>query len=122
VAQTTKLVVIVTAGLDDERSSVAFSVANGGITAGLEVTVFLTSNGVDWARKGAADKAHPNPLDPSMKEMIESLTTRGGKILVCPPCAGVRGYGEEDLLDGVTVVGSSAIHELIKEGAATVSF
>ncbi len=121
-AQTTKLVVIVTAGLDDERASVAFSVANGGITAGLEVTVFLTSNGVDLARKGAADKAHPNPLDPPMKEMIESLTTRGGNILVCPPCAGVRGYGEGDLLDGVTVVGSSAIHELIKEGAATVSF
>jgi predicted peroxiredoxin len=121
-AETKKLVVMITSGMDDERSSVAFSVANGGITAGLEVTAFLTSNGVDWARKGAADMAHPNPLDPPMKEMIQSFVDRGGKILVCPPCAKVRGYSQEDFLDGVVIVGSSAMHELIKEGAATLSF
>jgi predicted peroxiredoxin len=55
-AETTKVVVVITSGLDDERSSVAWSVANGGVKAGQEVTVFLTSNGVDWVREGAADK------------------------------------------------------------------
>jgi predicted peroxiredoxin len=54
--------------------------------------------------------------------MIENLTSRGGKILACPPCANVRGYTEDDLLPGVIVTGSGAIHELIKEGAATLSF
>jgi predicted peroxiredoxin len=122
VAETDKVVIVITTGLDDERSSVAWSVANGGLTSGLEVTVFLTSNGVDWARNGAADGAHLNPFDPSMKEMIDGLRERGGDILVCPPCAKVRGYEENDLLDGVTVVGSTAVHELIKEGAATLSF
>lgn len=121
-AETTKLVIVITNGLDDERASVAWSVANGGITAGLDVTVFLTSSGVDWVRKGAADAAHLNPFDPPMKEMIEKVRTSGAGILVCPPCAKVRGYGQEDLLDGVTIVGSSAVHELIKEGAATLSF
>ncbi len=121
-AETTKLVIVITTGLDDERSSVAWSVANGGINSGLEVTVFLTSNGVDWARVGAADNAHLNPLDPPMLEMITSFRERGGTILACPPCAGVRGYGQEDLLEGVTLVGSPAIHELIKQGAATLSF
>jgi len=57
-----------------------------------------------------------------LKEMLQRFVDRGGKILVCPPCAKVRGYSEEDLLDGVTVVGSSAMPELIKEGAATLSF
>ena len=121
-AETTKLVIVITRGLDDERSSVAWSVANGGIRSGLEVTVFLTSSGVDWARIGAADGAHLNPLDPPMLEMITSFREGGGTILVCPPCAGVRGYGQDDLLDGVTLVGWPAIHELIKQGAATLSF
>jgi predicted peroxiredoxin len=119
---TQKLVILITAGLDDERASVAWSIANGGITAGLEVTVFLTSNAVDWVRRGAADGAHPNPFDPPMKDMIEVIREKGKGILVCPPCAKVRGYAQEDLLDGVTLVGSSAIHALIKEGAATLTF
>jgi predicted peroxiredoxin len=117
-----KLVVLITRGFDDERSSVAWSVANGGIASGLEVTVFLTSSAVDWVRKGAADHAHLNPFDPTMKEMIDKLMTSGGKVLVCPPCAKVRGLAAEDLLDGVVVTGSGAMHELIKQGAATLSF
>lgn len=117
-----KLVIVVTQGLDDERSSVAWSVANGGLNSGLDVTMFLVSSGVDWVRKGAADEARLNPLDPPMKEMIQNVLTNGRAILVCPPCAKVRGYAEDDLLDGVIITGSGAMHELIKQGAVTLSF
>lgn len=117
-----KLVVVITCGLEDERMSVAWSVANGGISSGLEVTAFLASSAIDCVRKGAADKVHLNPLDPPIGEMINKFTSRGGKILVCPPCTEVRGYSQESLLDGVVIVGSTAIHEQIKEGAATLSF
>ncbi|MCG8124341.1 MAG: hypothetical protein N0E55_10325, partial [Candidatus Thiodiazotropha taylori] len=44
-----QLVVIVTRGCDDERASVAWSVANGGIASGYQVTMFLVSAGADWA-------------------------------------------------------------------------
>jgi predicted peroxiredoxin len=37
-----KLVIVVTNGFDNERSSVAWSVANGGIASGFEVTMFLS--------------------------------------------------------------------------------
>jgi predicted peroxiredoxin len=117
-----KMVIVVTNGFSDERSSVAWSVANGGIGCGFAVTMFLVSSGVDWVRKCAAEKARPNPLDPPMKDMIQTVLDSGGQILVCPPCAGVRGYEKEDLIDGVTLAGSAAMHALIKEGAATLSF
>ncbi|MDH4097868.1 MAG: DsrE family protein [Nitrospira sp.] len=117
-----KLVIVITRGLDDERASVAWSIANGGINSGLDVTVFLTSSGVDWVRKGAADSVHLNPMDPPMKDMIQKVSASGSKILVCPPCAKVRGYSQEDLLEGVIITGSGAMHELIKQGAATLSF
>jgi len=113
---------VVTRGVDDERSSVAWSVANGGIASGLEVTMFLVSSGVDWVRKGAAERARPNPLDPPIKDMIRTVMDSGGEILVCPPCAGVRGYDKEDLIDGVTLAGSVSMHAKIIEGAATLSF
>jgi predicted peroxiredoxin len=117
-----KLVIVVTCGLEDEKMSVAWSVANGGIKSGLDVTVFLTSAAVDCVRRGAADLVRLNPLDPPLGEMIEFHQAQGGSILVCPPCAEVRGYAAEDLLDGVVITGSLAMHELIKQGAATLSF
>ena len=117
-----QLVVVTTCDLDDENHSVAWSIANGGISTGLDVTVFLMAAAVVCVRKGAADKVHLNPLDPTIGEMIENLTSRGGKNLVCPPCAKVRGYAEGDLLDGLVITGSGAIHKLILEGAATLSF
>jgi len=43
-------------------------------------------------------------------------------VLVCPACAKVRGYGEKDVLAGVSIKGSGAMHELIGQGAATLSF
>jgi predicted peroxiredoxin len=122
VADKKRLVIVVTCGLDDERLSVAWSVANGAINTDLEVTMFLASSAVDCVRKGAADAVHLNPMDPTLGEMIESVRSRGGSILVCPPCAKVRGYTEDDFLDGVIVTGSGAMHELIKSGAATLSF
>jgi predicted peroxiredoxin len=121
-ADTKKLVVLITRGMDDERSSVAWSIANGAINSGLEVTIFLTSSAVDWVRKGAADQVILNPLDPPMIDMIQKVRDAGCPILVCPPCAKVRGYSEEDLLDGVIITGSPAMHEVIKQGAATLCF
>ena len=117
-----KIVVLITRGIDDERSSVAWSIANGGLNNGLEVTIFLTSSAVDWVRRGAADIVHLNPFDPPVKEMMQNLIDGGSSILVCPPCAAVRGYEEKDLIDGITIVGSTPMHELIKQGAEVLSF
>ena len=72
-AEKKKLVVVVTNGFNDERSSVAWSVANGAIGSDMQVTMFLVSSGVDWVRRGAAEKARPNPLDPPMKDMIQTV-------------------------------------------------
>jgi predicted peroxiredoxin len=121
-AATNKIVILITRGLDDERSSVAWSVANGALASDMEVTIFLASAGVDWARKGAADTAHLNPLDPPLKEMIQNVVKAGSTIMVCPPCAKVRGYTEDDIIEGAVLAGSVSMHEVIKQGAATLSF
>ena len=64
-----KMVVVVTQGFQDERASVAWSVANGGVGMGFEVTMFLVSSGVDWVRKGADD-------------LIESVTLAGSPAML----------------------------------------
>jgi len=116
-----ELVVLMTKGADHELSSVAFTVANGGITAGLKVYAFLTSGSVDLVRKRAADLPHVPPLDP-LKALIDDFLRRGGTIWACPPCVKARGYAQEDLIDGVKIQGASAMHERLTAGAASLSF
>jgi predicted peroxiredoxin len=116
-----KLVIVISRGFDDERSSVAWSIANTGIASDFDLTVFLVASGVDWVRKGGASVAQLNPLDPPIDEMIGNVMS-SGKILVCPPCAKVRGYDANDLIEGVTIAGAPAMLEIVKQGASTLSF
>lgn len=116
-----RVVVLISYGLDDERASVAWSIANGGIKSGLDVSIFLVSSGVDWVRKGAADNVHLNPKDPTMKEMIDAVVSNNCRIMVCPPCAEVRGYSVDNLIDEVELIGSGALHQLIMDGAEVIS-
>jgi predicted peroxiredoxin len=115
------LVVVVTHGTDHELSSVAFTIANGGMTAGLKVSVFLTSAGVDLVRKRAIDTTQVSPLEP-LSALVKDFLARGGTLWACTPCVKARGYTQEDLIEGAIITGASPMHELIKAGAATLSF
>jgi predicted peroxiredoxin len=115
------LVVVVTHGTDHELSSVAFTIANGGMTAGLKVSVFLTSAGVDLVRRRAIDTTQVPPLEP-LSALVKDFLARGGTLWACTPCVKARGYTQEDLIEGTIITGASPMHELIKGGAATLSF
>lgn len=118
---TDKLVVLVTRGIESELSSVAFTIANGGLTAGLKVSVFLTSTGIDLVRNGGQAMTQVPPLEP-LRDLIRDFQARGGVIWACTPCVKSRGYEQSDLIDGVIITGASVMHAEIKAGAATLSF
>jgi predicted peroxiredoxin len=121
-AETTQeLVVLMSHGADHEMSSVAFTIANGGMTAGLKVSIFLTSAAVDLVRKRSVDMTHVQPLEP-LASLIQDFLNRGGQLWACTPCVKARGYEQDDLIPGVEIAGSSVMHERIKAGAATLSF
>ncbi|CAM5787888.1 MAG: DsrE family protein [Burkholderiales bacterium] len=116
-----ELVVVITHGLDHEMSSVGFTIANGGISSGLKVAVFLSSAGVDIVRKKAADTTHVKPLDP-LAQLVRDFVSRGGTLYACTPCVKSRGYEQSDFIEGVTIAGSSVMHERFLRGAASLSF
>jgi predicted peroxiredoxin len=116
-----ELFCLIAHGIDHEMSSVGFTIANGGLTAGLKVSIFLTSSGVDLVRKRAADTTKVTPLEP-LANLIKDFMARGGAVYACTPCVKSRGYEQGDLLEGVVISGASVMHERIKTGAATISF
>jgi predicted peroxiredoxin len=115
------LVIMMTRGTDHELSSVGFTIACGGLTAGLDVCVFLTSASVDLVRKRAIDATVVPPLSP-LRELVQDFMKRGGAVFACTPCIKARGYEQNDLIEGAVIAGASVVHERIKQGAATLSF
>lgn len=115
------LVVVITHGIEHELSSAGLTIALGGMTAGLRVSIFLTSAGVDIVRRGASAMTQVKPLEP-LADMLQDFLGRGGSLWACTPCVKSRGYTQENLLEGVVITGASAMHELIKGGAATHTF
>jgi predicted peroxiredoxin len=83
--------------------------------------VFLTGPGVDLVRRGAIDHTTVSPLDP-LRDLVNDFLKRGGTLWACTPCVKSRGYTQDHLIEGTIISGASPMHELIKNGAATLSF
>jgi len=119
--KSTKLIIVLTKGINGELSSVGLTLANGAMTAEMTVGVFLTSVAIDLVRKSAIDHTHVHPMEP-LKDLLHDFMKRGGKVWACPPCTKARGYDQSSLIDGVEIMGASVIFERIKSGAATLTF
>ncbi|MEJ7755958.1 MAG: DsrE family protein [Nocardioidaceae bacterium] len=116
------LVINLTHSTDDvDRCSVAIVVAGASVASAQETTVFLSSEGVALAKRGVADELHEDGFAP-MSELVGSYVGGGGKFLVCSPCAKKRGIGEDDLIDGATIVGGATLVALLADGATSLSF
>ncbi len=109
-----ELVIVVTKGTAHELSSIAFAMANEGITAGLRVTVLLVSASVDLVRRRAATQ----PLE----ELIADFLRRGGTLWARSACVKARGYALRDFIDGVKIAPSGALAERVLADAAVLSF
>ena len=76
-----ELVVLVTRGTDHELSSVAFTVACGGITSGMKVYAFLVSSGVDLVRRKASRSGQRLDLTAKEFTLLTLLLRRQGQVL-----------------------------------------
>ena len=116
-----EIIIVMTKGIYDEVSSVALTLANGAITAGMQVGLFLTSSAIDLVRKNGIDHTVVHPMEP-LKKLLDDVLARGGKVWACPPCTYARGYDQDSLIDGVVIHGASVMFERVKQGAATLTF
>ncbi len=116
-----RLVVSLTNNASDERSSVAFTIANAALSNGFEVGVFLTADGVELSRDGGCEYTHVQPFKP-LAELIESFTANGGHVWACTPCFKHRGLHEEEVIGGAIVTGAGPMLEWVGSGAQVISY
>lgn len=116
-----KLVVVVTANGTGDRSTIAFTVANACLSAGMDVAVFLTSDGVDLAREGACDLTSVRPFRP-LAELIDEFSEHGGTLIACGSCFQFRGMDASHTVARLQVAGVATLAAWLADGAQTITF
>ena len=116
------LVVKVTAGADDpERCNQGFTVAATALASGADVSLWLTGEAAWFGVAGRADRfalPHAQPL-----AVLLAAVVAGGRVTVCSQCAARRDIGEDDLLEGVRLAGSSSyVEEVLAEGVQALVY
>jgi predicted peroxiredoxin len=115
-----KLVVCITHGSNNDKSSVGWTIANAARSAGHEVAVFLTSDGVYCAKEGYGDAVTVRPFKP-LEELVRTFLDAKGTVWACSPCVQHRGLRSEDFLPGTIVTGAGPLVEWLAAGAQCVS-
>lgn len=119
---TRPLVVKITCGSEAlESLNQAFTVAVIAVTAGAEVSVWLTGDATWMAVAGRAEELslpHGAPL----AELRDALLA-GATITVCGQCAARRDLSPEDLLEGATIRGAAAyVEEILRPDAQAIVY
>jgi predicted peroxiredoxin len=117
-----RLVVKATAGLDaPERCSQAFTVAATAISAGSDVSLWLTGESAWFALPGrAAEFALPHAAP--LPDLLATVLT-GGQVTLCTQCAARRDIGPDDVLPGIRIAGAATfVEEVLADGAQALVY
>ena len=102
------LVVKVTCGSDDpERANQGLTVAATALSAGAEVSLWLTGEAA-WLGAGRGSFALPHAAPAA--DLVAALVA-GGRVTVCTQCAARREIKEDDVLPGVVIAGAASYVE-----------
>lgn len=116
------LVVKATAGADaPERCAQAFTVAATAVSAGAEVSLWLTGESTWYALPGRA-AGFQLPQSAPLPDLLDAVRT-GGRVTVCTQCAARREITEPDLLPGITIAGAAAfVEEVLADGVQALVY
>lgn len=106
---------------DPERATLPFVAANIAATAGQEAVVLCTIEAVRLGTKGGTDGVEAAGL-PKLCDLLNQLVANKGKVWLCGACTKPRGITEEQLAEGVAIIGAAKVVEEIVAGAKTVAF
>ena len=102
------LFTITTFDADADRVATPLVLANSALAGGADVLLWLTVDGANLGRTGAAQALKPKSFPP-VADLLQAFTQNGGRIGVCPPCGKTHGVTDENLLADAEWMGAAAV-------------
>ena len=108
-----------------ERSATPIYLATTAAAMDVEVGIYFTINGPTLLKKGVAESlivpkfdGHGAPL----RRFIDQALDMGVKFYVCQPSLDLHGLTQEDLIDGVQMIGGAAFNDMALEADQVICF
>jgi len=93
---------------DPDRVATPLVLANNALAAGGDVLLWLTVEGANLGRKGAADGLIPKSFPP-VAQLLNAFIENGGRIGICPPCGKTHGVTDENMVARSEWMGAAAV-------------
>jgi predicted peroxiredoxin len=104
-----------------ERATLPFVAANIAATAGQQAVVLCTVEAVRLGVTGGTEAIEAPGL-PKLSDLLREFVANGGSVWLCGACTKPRGITQDQLSEGVKIVGAAKVVEEIVAGARTVAF
>lgn len=112
---------IICNGTENKNLFPTFILGSAAIALGHEVYLFFTPSGAPALKKGFLEQVEGKGM-PEMMEMVNDYLALDGHIVACELCMDVYDMTEEDLREGVEVVGATGFLSDINDATITFSF
>jgi uncharacterized protein involved in oxidation of intracellular sulfur len=93
---------------DADRVATPLVLANSALAGGADVLLWLTVDGANLGRAGAAQGLKPKSFAP-VSDLLQAFEENGGRIGVCPPCGKTHGVTDANLLPNADWMGAVAV-------------
>ena len=102
------LFTVTTFDADPDRVATPLVLANSALAGGADVLLWLTLDGVNLGKQGAAERLVPKSFPP-VGELLGKFVEAGGRIGLCPPCAKTHGVTDDNRLAKSEWMGAAAM-------------
>ena len=119
-----KILVIQTHGVESPtRTYSLLFYAMAAAAMEMDVMVWFTMNGTNQLKKGEAEKIKLDPTsDVTLKTMLDQAIESGVKLRVCQQSLALWNMTQDDLIDGVEILGATSIINLALESDHVMYF
>lgn len=93
---------------DADRVATPLVLANNALAAGGDVLLWLTVDGANLGKNGAAEGIIPKSFPP-VAQLLDTFIENGGRIGVCPPCGKTHGVTDDNKVANAEWMGAAAL-------------
>ncbi len=106
-----------------ERCATPFFLAASAAAMDLDAGIYFTMNGPQLLKKGVAEQIGPKgERGQKLKYFIDQALDCGVKLYICQPSLDLNDLTQDDLIDGVKMIGGAAFNDMAMEAAAVITF
>ena len=102
------LFTVTTFDADPDRVATPLVLANSALAGGADVLLWLTLDGVNLGKQGAAERLVPRSFPP-VADLLKTYLENGGRIGMCPPCAKTHGVTDDNRVQKSEWMGAAAV-------------